>query len=501
MRLFLLLLLFAATIGLAPAAFSQNLREPLELRILHVSDLDRMEAQDGRGGLAKLATLVAELRAQGGPLLVTHGGDTISPSVMSSFDQGRHMIDLLNRLPLDLLMLGNHEFDFGPDVLQQRLQEAEFPAVASNLQTKEGAPFPDVDAQLLISFDGWTIGVFGLLTPHTLRSSSPGNVIILPELDVAPQQAEALREAGADFVLALAHSDWETDVKLAQQGAADLILGGHDHLLHLLSPPGGSVFLEPGGQGEHVAVITLRLAEVSPGNVEWSASYDFRSTRDVAPDPGMAARIERYQAQIQEEMSRELAVTEVQMDSRRGGMRSRETAFGNLIADALRAETGADVAFQNGGGLRAEKVYPAGSTLTVGDVLAELPFLNQVALLEVTGETLRQALEHGLSMVGQLSGRFPQLSGAELRYDPSRPAGERLVGLLVAGEPVDPTATYRLAVNGFNAEGGDGYEMLTEARRLPHPADELADSALVARYLERLGRVAPEVEGRIVALE
>ena len=143
----------------------------------------------------------------------------------------------------------------------------------------------------------------------------------------------------------------------------------------------------------------------------------------------------------------------------------------------------------------------AGSRLTVRDVVAELPFLNRVELLEVNGDTLRQVLEHGLSELGQMSGRFPQVSGMEVSYDPTRAPGKRVLEISVQGQPLDSSRTYRLAVNGFLGGGGDGYDMLIATPRLPHPADDLADSAVVARHLKRVGAIAPRVDGRLQAVE
>ena len=171
MRLLPILLLLTCILG-GSFAIAAETRPPLELRIVHFSDLDRMEAQDNKGGLAKLARIVRELRSEIPPVLVTHGGDTISPSVMSSLDQGRHMIDLLNHLPLDVMVLGNHEFDFGLDVLRERLAETQFSVLASNLVTPQGEPLAEVQTGVLLPFDGWTIGIFGLVTPDTLYSSN-----------------------------------------------------------------------------------------------------------------------------------------------------------------------------------------------------------------------------------------------------------------------------------------------------------------------------------------
>ena len=125
-----------------------------------------METRDGRGGLAKLAAVVAQLKADKEIVLVTHG-ETHSPSLMSSFDRGRHMVELLNSLPLDLFVLGNHEFDFGPEVLQERLQEA---SSRPGCQPSNGRwrAVSGVEDRLLLEFGDWKIGVFGLLTPDTL---------------------------------------------------------------------------------------------------------------------------------------------------------------------------------------------------------------------------------------------------------------------------------------------------------------------------------------------
>lgn len=211
----------------------------------------------------------------------------------------------------------------------------------------------------------------------------------------------------------------------------------------------------------------------------------------------MQAAVQGYLADVEEALSRPLATTDVTLDTRGSSLRSEENAFGNLIADAFRGATGADAAIQNAGGIRGHRHYAKGSVLTKGDVIAELPFQNRVVLLEADGETLWQTIEHGLAAVEQRSGRFPQVSGLSIVYDPQRPPGERLLELHVQDQPLDPDALYRLAVNGFNADGGDGYEMLTTVPRLSHSAEGLSDTAVLMRHLEQAGRIAPQVEGRI----
>jgi len=493
--LFLLLFLSGAPLPRAEA------REPLQLTIVHFNDLDRMEARDGRGGMAKVAAVVARVRDEADHVLVTHGGDAISPSTMSAFDGGAHMIDLLNRLGLDLFVLGNHEFDFGPEVMLQRVAEAGFPVLGANARMPEGGLPEGVAERVVLTVGDWRIGAFGLVTPQTATVSSPEPVSFLPELAVAAEQAEALRAEGADFVVALAHSSADVDLALIRQGAADLVLGGHDEDLRLHWRPGGTAFVESGPQGDHVTLVRLLLEEGAEGGTVWSAAFEVVDTRFVEPEPAMAAAVEGHLATLEAELAVELLVTETELDTRRDTVRRRESAFGSLVAEALRQASGADVAFQNGGGFRGDRLYPAGSRLTHGDVFAELPFRNELVLLEVTGATLQEALEHGVGAVERGSGRFPQVAGLRLRYDPRRPPGERLLEVSLDHGPLDPARHYRLAVNSFIASGGDGYDMLATAPRLPHPAAGSLDSAVVLAYLQRFERIAPLPDGRIALAE
>ena len=117
--------------GMAITAFifvaGNSFAEPVEMTIVHFNDLDRMEESGGQGGVARLAAVIKSERANSDNVLVTFAGDTISPSLMSGFDKGAHMIELLNRLDLTAMAIGNHEYDFGPDVAKQRFAEANFP--------------------------------------------------------------------------------------------------------------------------------------------------------------------------------------------------------------------------------------------------------------------------------------------------------------------------------------------------------------------------------------
>jgi 2',3'-cyclic-nucleotide 2'-phosphodiesterase (5'-nucleotidase family) len=177
-------------------------------------------------------------------------------------------------------------------------------------------------------------------------------------------------------------------------------------------------------------------------------------------------------------------------------VRSGETAFGNLVADALRETWGADAAITNGGGIRANKQYPVGHKLSRRDILSELPFGNRNVLTEITGRSLKAALENGLSQVEQRAGRFPQVSGLTVVYDPKQPAGSRVVSVMVGGQPLDEARVYRVATNDFMLRGGDGYTALAPIT----PRDDLQGKLMandVMSHARKLGQITAKVEGRI----
>ncbi len=193
-----------------------------------------------------------------------------------------------------------------------------------------------------------------------------------------------------------------------------------------------------------------------------------------------------------------LATTAVELDSRTGTVRAREAAIGNLVADAMRTNVHADTAVTNGGGIRANRVYPAGTTITRRDIMAELPFSNRVVPVEISGRDLKRALENGLSQLPNSGGRFPQVSGLTIVADTRRPPGDRIVSMTVGGAPLDEARLYRVATNDFMGRGGDGYVQFRDARRLLPDSDETPLAEAVIEYVKAIGTIRTGVEGRIV---
>lgn len=485
------------------AAAGKAAAEPVTLTIVHFNDLDRMEERRGRGGMARLAAVVAAERRRAEHLLVTFAGDAISPSLMSGIDKGAHMIGLLNRLGLAAMALGNHEFDFGPEVARRRVAEAAFPVLAANVREPGGAPFAGTTASIAVSAGRFRIGIFGLTTAATPAVSSPGDVVFRPAAETAVEQARALHAAGADLVIALAHTGAAEDAEIRALGVVDVLLSGDDHVLKT-EYDGRTLFAESGAQADRVTVIDLLLDETGPPGAErvvWSPSWRVVDTAGVAPDPATAAVVAAHLGTLSKDLDVAVGAVSTGLDSRRAAVRGGEAAIGNLFADAVRWATGADVAVLNGGGIRAARVYAPGARLTRRDVLSELPFGNRTVVIELAGRQVAAAIEHGLGGVEKRAGRFPHVSGLRVVYDPGRPPGRRIVDIRSGGAPLDPDAAYTLATNEFMARGGDGYAVFAGAKRI---VDERAGGLLagqVIRYIAERGTVAPRIDGRMRAAE
>ena len=497
------LALAGAALAAAMLAAGPGFAEPVELTIVHFNDLDRMEESRGQGGVARLAAVVRAERARGSHVLVTFAGDGISPSLMSSIDKGAHMIDLLNRVGLTAMAIGNHEYDFGPAVASQRFSEAKFPVLGANNVDTDGEIIDGARASVMVDAGRFKVGIFGLTTVSTAVKSSPGGVAFRPVLETAAAQAAGLRAAGAHLVIALAHTDAAEDEALLEQRAVDVLLSGDDNRL-ALEYDGAVLFAESGQQADWVTVIDLTLDEVESRGKKrfvWSPAFRAVHTGRVSPDPDLAAAVRAYRDDLSRDLDVEIGETATEIDSRRATVRTGEAAIGNLVADAMRAAVGADMALTNSGGIRAAKVYVAGARLTRRDVLKELPFGDKTVLLQVTGREVRAALENGFSRIEKQSGRFPQVSGIQVVFDPARPAGSRVVEVRHGGAALDPDAAYRLATNDFLARGGDGYRVFANRKPLIDANAAGLAATQVMEYIAARGVVAPRPQGRLRAVD
>jgi 5'-nucleotidase / UDP-sugar diphosphatase len=475
------------------------------LTILTINDVYEIAPVQGRGGLAELMTLLKAERATATHHLTTVNGDFLSPSLMSALLKGAQMIDLFNALGVDLVVFGNHEFDFGPDLTRLRMAESKFPWLGTNVLEPDGTPFGGAATTHTRQVGPLTVGFFGLLTPDTATLSSPGaGVTFTPIVPTAQAAVQTLRQAGADVIIALTHLTIAEDRQLARQvPGISLILGGHEHD-PITWYEGHTLIHKSGYDAHYLGRIDLVLDKTTTDKgprVTVVPSWRMIANQGVPPDPEVATRVAEYTATLDSELAQPLGQTQTALDSRRGEVRSKETTMGNLIADALGASLQADAVLMNGGGIRGDRLYDPGTTLTRRDILRELPFGNVGVLLELSGSHLLVALEHGVSQVEDKAGRFPHIAGMRLVYNPRQPAGSRLVQATINDVPIDPAASYRVATIDYLFTGGDGYTSLSAGKPLVDASGGTLLATIVMQYIARHGTVAPQIEGRITVRE
>jgi 5'-nucleotidase len=485
---------FAACAALGGRAPDADL---LHVTLLQINDDYVLEPVDGgrRGGMARLATLVRGLKRENPNTIFALAGDTLSPSVESALMRGSQMVAALNAVGLDFATFGNHEFDFGPEVLLERTKESKFRWLSANVvDRRSGRAFGGASTDVLVTLGGVRVGLFGLTTAQAAQTSRPGpDVIFGQPVTVAREVAARLRAQGASLVVALTHVTMAEDRAIAAAADVDVILGGHEHD-PLIAEEGKTLITKAGSDARYLVQIDLWLAR--DGRLV-ERSWRFREvSRRIEPDPAVEALVRDYARRLDRELDAVVGKSTVPLEARSATLRTEETNLGDFVTDALRERLGADVAVINGGAIRTNRTVPPGP-LTRRDVLSLLPFTDVVVKLEMRGADVRAALEHGLAQTDRVGGGFLQMSGARLVWDPRRAPGRRIVDASVGGKALADDAAYIVAVPGYLVRGGDGYTVFGSAKTIVDAESGPQVTQVVLDAIAARGEIAPATDGRI----
>jgi 5'-nucleotidase len=443
-------------------------RRPLRVQFLLVNDVYQLAPDArGRGGLARVATLVRGLRREADHTLFVLAGDTLSPSTLSTLVRGRQMIEAWNALGLDLATFGNHEFDWGPPVLVERMRESRFPWVSANVRERGSArPFGGASPWLVYDWSGVRVGVIGLTTPDAADTSRPGPTVGF-EPPVASAEAAFDAMGAVHLRAAVTHLPLARDRELAAAVPVHVILGGHDHdpMIHTEGP---TVIIKAGADAVNVGRVRYELG--CGARVLSRRQHLVPVDARVPEAADVAALVARYAAMEERELDVEVGRTPVAIDAREAVIRREPTPLGRFLAEVMRERVGAEVALLNSGAVRGDRILPPGP-LTRRHFRAMLPFSNVIVLVELRGSALLGALERSVDTLPRPTGHYLQTAGIDYRADAARPPGQRVMGVMVRGEPLDPDRLYRVATIEYLAEGKDGYRMLAPARRLLSAVD------------------------------
>ena len=421
------------------------------------------------GGAAYLAERIRKERARNpqGTILLS-AGDMFQGTPVSNLFRGRPVLDVMNGLHFDAMALGNHEFDWGAEVLRGIVGASRFPVLCANIVDERGRPMAGVKPYIMINRKGLRVAVIGVTTPDTRYMVNPKyltHLAILEPEAVVPDLVRKARREGAQVVVLLSHLGLEEDKRLASAvGGIDVIVGGHSHTA-IIDPlvVGKSIIVQAGYNGLYLGVLKLTLDGKTGRIIDATRKDELRLVSAGSADSfdkGVAKVADSYGARIRARFGRVVGETRVDLTRRSDG----DSAMGDVITDAIRAATGADVAIQNSGGIRAD--IPAGK-ITMEQVYTVLPFDDVVVTMDLIGSDLLEIFEKGAtSNKGML-----QVSGARIEYDPAAPAGAKVEAVLIGRAPLDRERTYRVSTNDFLAAGGDRVSAFGRGRNVVYGED------------------------------
>ena len=438
-----------------------------------------------RGGAAYVASVIARARAEcvaanGCESILLDGGDMFQGTAPSNRTYGATVVELYNRLGYSAAALGNHEWDWGRDSLRARMREARYPILGANVRFSDGRDVDWMRDDTLLTIGTTKVGLIGLTTVSTPRTTMAINVADLSFVDpagVVNERARSLRARGADAVVVVAHSGAFCQAPAAADPACngeiidlargitervDAIVSGHTHSL-VNAHVNGIPIVQARSHGRAVGIIDVPLG----GGAATIAVREVRAD-SVTPDPAVDSMVKRVVDAVAAEMSRPVA--RVAEPLRRSG---NQYALGNLIADAQRAAGRADAAVMNNGGIRAD--LQAGQA-TYGSLFEIQPFGNTLYRLTVRGRELRSYLERIVARESLNA----HVSGVTVVYDPTRPPGSRIVTATMANDtPLRDDGTYTFVLSNFLLGGGDGLGLSSDAVKA-EPLDIPDIDALVA---------------------
>jgi 2',3'-cyclic-nucleotide 2'-phosphodiesterase (5'-nucleotidase family) len=460
------------------------------------------------GGSARIYTVVQQERAYNPDrTLLVDAGDAIGGGPpIGAFFYGKDVIEVYNAMGYNYATFGNHEFDWGKDLLAQRVSEAKYTYICSNIiDTKTNSTFMSKPYDIK-PFGFVKLGIFGLTTPQLPILVNPNGLQGLEILDpvkTATNMVSTLKD-NSNFIVLLSHlgytgTDYYTgslgDKELAAKvSGINLIIGGHSHTV--LSKPdvvNGTYIVQTGSYGNNLGDVKIYFETTA--NSARVVKIDYKLvpiTGDIQEDPTVASIIKPYNDEITKKMSEVIGEALVDLDQSK--IRLEETNLGDFIADWMREIAKADITITNGGGIRAS--IPKGP-ITVGTIYTVLPFDNLILLLELKGSDILAALENGFSQYEAKAGRFPQISGIRVKVNLKNPPGKRVVEVtLTDGTPLDPNKVYKVATNDFMAAGGDGYTAFKNALSVKIVTGNYMRDDLVS-YIKANPKVYKEVDGRI----
>ena len=460
-----------------------------DVRIVHTNDIHaRVEEDDYNQviGMDRLSGIAQTFVAGSDGSLILDSGDLFHGQSIATLVKGESVAKLVKACGYDAMTTGNHDWSYGKERLKELGRIADIKILSGNVVNADGTPFFDEDTFIKeIEKDGITlkIGVFGVSDPQMKSKTTPSNVEGLEFQDAvsyANSEAAALKAAGCDVVIALSHT-LAPRTLAGQVNGVDLWLCGHEHIEisdEVTTPDGSKTYIsESGYYLDSVGLISLSCTKDRDGNISVAynkTSVNYNEAQNYPKDASVTAILDEINAENAEELSKVVGSSPVELDGVWEHIRIGQTNLGNVVTDAYLLATGADIAFENAGGIRASVAV---GDVTYGDVINISPYGNYVVTKVLTGKQIKEMLETSITIQKNCivandsgewdswpddSGSYLQVGGIVVSYDPEQPEGERVLSVKKDGQELDDTKTYTVAVNNYLAIS-DSYPQLAAA--------------------------------------
>jgi 2',3'-cyclic-nucleotide 2'-phosphodiesterase (5'-nucleotidase family) len=402
------------------------------LRIVSVNDVYSLE------NLPRLASLVAHHRARAhDAFLVLLAGDFLAPSILSSLDAGRGMVDCLNAIGVTHVIFGNHEDDIPTVELRKRVAELSAKVIDTNVRTFDSS-LPTFD---VVRVGGTRVGLIGVvMADPTVYHRKPfgGSDVAEANATACAETARLLRDGLCDVVVPMTHQSIDDDralARLQRDPPYAVIIGGHEHEV-FEEQVEGTWIVKAGADAAHALVIDL--AFTNEGNVTKTAiDVHLEDVKNYPEDAGVRARVNKHVSRVHEIEAATLLRLAPGATLSSVGTRLRQTTMGTLLCGKLRDTLGAEACLMNGGGIRAARDYE--KHLTYADLKSEVPFDNEVVVAKLPGRAVREAVQASRA-------HAPMESGGFLQVDDRITVDEKNVVIAIAGAPLEPDREYRVAV-------------------------------------------------------
>jgi 5'-nucleotidase/UDP-sugar diphosphatase len=465
---------------------SVGAQDTYTLTIMHTNDTHAHHEPDGdgNGGVALQATVVHQIREEAPNSLLLDAGDRFTGSIFHTFYRGQDNAQIMNLLGYDAMLTGSYEYTHGAQVLADFVSELDFPVLATNIDFSGSPELVDsIVPFVVLEVGGQQIGILGVTQADSRVRPVSGLAFSSDYAGVAQAVIDTMSAEGVNKIIVLSHLGYFNDLDLVTQlSGVDVIVGSDTNTLLSNTLPdaeGPYPAVTQNADGDTALVVQAYFNNLVMGrlDVEFDANGVVTAwmgdaislTADITPDTEMTELVAQLREPIGDFLSQSVGETSQLLEGTREVCRFAECTMGNLIADAMREYTGAQIAFQNGGGIRAS--IETGEIL-MQEVLDVLPFSNTVTTFELSGLDIVAALENSVSRVDSTegTGRFLQVSGLRFSYDGSRPSGQRVTDVEVMDDNgnydvLDPDEVYTIATNDYLYAGGDDYVMFAESSR------------------------------------